>query len=76
MTNDLTTNIDKYNPNVGPWTPVSGSNTSFTTILIQLEVDGIRSVDLDSSSVTFSGVFRQWWNDSRLAWNPSDYGGI
>ncbi len=29
-----------------------------------------------SSTVTFCAAFRQWWNDSRLAWDPNKYPGV
>ena len=34
------------------------------------------NVDKDSSTVKFKAAFRQWWNDSRLTWNTTDYGGV
>ena len=43
---------------------------------MQLELIGIMNVDKDASTVKFKAAFRQWWNDTRLTWNTSDYGGV
>ena len=45
-------------------------------IEVQLELLGIMAVDKDASTVKFKAAFRQWWNDTRLIWNISDYGGV
>ena len=26
--------------------------------------------------MVFSATLREWWNDTRLSWNPSNYGNI
>lgn len=62
-----------YNPST---LPVSGHVPSLPTIKIQLEIYGIRMVDIMESTVSFKATFRQWWHDKRLEWDPKDYGGV
>jgi hypothetical protein len=62
---------------VPPYTPIPDNrNKSRTYIQIQLEVYGVKQVDMMASTVTFKAAFRQWWNDSRLTWDPSQYGEV
>ncbi len=37
---------------------------------------GITSADKDDSTVSFQAAFREWWNDTRMIWDPADYGGV
>ncbi len=41
-----------------------------------MEIYGIKEVDMTSGTVTFVATFRMWWNDSRLTWDPADYGNV
>lgn len=34
------------------------------------------NVNKDESTATLKCTFRQQWNDTRVSWNPKDYGGI
>ena len=33
------------------------------------------SLDKDASTATLKCTYRQWWNDTRLTWDPKEYGG-
>lgn len=56
--------------------PQSGTNPSRPTLRIQLEIYGIREVDAMAGTVSFKSAFRQYWNDTRLTWDPNNFGGI
>ncbi len=62
-----------YNPLVPPWNPSQGNKF---TLKVQLEIFGITNADEQMSMLSFKAALRQWWNDTRLIWDPSRYNGI
>ncbi len=64
--------MNNYNPIVPPWNP-PGNNF---TLMVQLEIFGVTSVDEIGSTFSFKAALRQWWNDTRLQWDPASYGNI
>ncbi len=51
-------------------------NGAALPIIFQIMVAQIIAVDQIAGLVHMQVSFRHWWNDPRLAWNPSDYHNI
>ena len=62
-----------YNPIVPPWNPDKGN---MFTLQVQLEIFGITNANEQESTLSFKAALKQWWNDTRLTWDPSKYNGI
>ena len=62
-----------YNPIVPPWNPDQGN---MFTLQVQLEIFGITNANEEESTLSFKAALRQWWNDTRLTWDPSKYNGV
>ena len=41
-----------------------------------MNVYGLKAVDTIGSMASFACSLRYFWNDTRLKWNPEDFGGI
>ena len=56
--------------------PYALPNNGVTNVGIRLTVLGIKEVDTMRSEATFIMQMGLFWNDQRLRWDPSDYGGL
>ena len=67
-----------YDPSTLPFNPSSNASvlTTSVTVIIQLEIYGINYIDLIAGYASVQGALREWWSDTSMTWNASDYGGV
>ena len=70
---DITTN---YDPTVLPFNPVPGQNRSQTKVEIQFQIYGVNYIDLITGTASFQASLQQQWNDTSVAWDKNDFGGV
>lgn len=51
-------------------------NNGRTYVGVEFKIYGIRGVDTLESTTTIACQFSIFWKDSRLIWDPEDFGGV
>ena len=67
----------RYDPLVPPTSNrTDGHSDAGTTVFVQFRILRLMDVDVTKASATLATWVRLRWTDTRLSWNPEDYGGI